>query len=63
MVIFGWAGGLFCALLSFYNAGIATDDVVRMLFLSDGIVLIGIVVTLIARWFVKRGRSEAENSH
>lgn len=62
VAIFGWAGTLFCALLAFYNATVTTNGGLRILFLVGGAGLVGVLVTLVSRWYIRRRRTEAHES-
>ena len=54
--IVGWVAIVFCGLLAFVNAAtIASSDGMRAFLIVAGVVLIGIFVTLLGRWFFKRG--------
>ena len=53
--IVGWVAIVFCGLLAFVNAAtIASSDGMRAFLIVAGVVLIGIFVTLLVRWFFKR---------
>ncbi|TFB74397.1 hypothetical protein E3O21_13500 [Cryobacterium flavum] len=53
--IVGWVAIVFCGLLAFVNAAtIASSDGMRAFLIVAGVVLIGILVTLLGRWFFKR---------
>nr|WP_154921505.1 hypothetical protein [Microbacterium testaceum] len=54
--IVSWAAIVFCALLALLNAAtVASSAGMRVFLIAAGVVLIGIFVTLLARWYVKRG--------
>ncbi|TFD49609.1 hypothetical protein E3T55_11055 [Cryobacterium frigoriphilum] len=55
--IVGWVGMVFCGLLAFNAATIASSNGMRAFLIVDGVVLIGIFVTLLGRWFFKRENS------
>jgi drug/metabolite transporter (DMT)-like permease len=52
--IVGWVAMVFCGLLAFNAATIASSDGMRAFLIVDGVVLIGIFVILLGRWFFKR---------
>ncbi len=55
--IVGWAAIVFCALLALINAAtVASSAGMRVFLIAAGVVLIGIFVTLVVRWYVKRGK-------
>ena len=52
-----WGAVVFCALLAVLNAATpATSDWIRVLLIVGGVVLIGVFVTQLTRWYRKNGK-------
>lgn len=59
--IAGWVILLFATCMTFVYATVAANDLLRLGILACGIIASVILITLVARWFVKRGRSGPDN--
>lgn len=59
----GWVVLLFATCMTFVYATVATDDLLRIGIITCGIISSIVLITLIARWFVKRAHSEADSSY